>query len=320
MENWHIYTTGLLLLITALPLAPTDHWIARVWEFPRVQISGLLLINTLAVIVFVDSNTISMWVCLGISGCCLVYHLIWILPYTALWRKQVQSSAANPDEHISIITANVLMSNKDTGKLIDLVIQLEPDILVTLETNSWWQDKLSILHERYPYRVASPLDNLYGMHLYSKRILNDVELKERVEQGVPSITCSIVINDSKHIKAYFLHPAPPSPTENESAEQRDHELMQVANEIRTQSGPIIVTGDLNDVAWSPSTREFRKTSGLLDPRIGRGIFNTFHADYRFCRWPLDHIFHSDEFELTQIKRLPNIGSDHFPLYSKLSLK
>ncbi len=75
---------------------------------------------------------------------------------------------------------------------------------------------------------------------------------------------------------------------------------------------------MNDVAWSHTSELFRRISGLMDPRVGRGLLPTFHADHSLLRWPLDHVFVSADFKVDDMERLPHVGSDHFPIYIKLS--
>tara|TARA_R110002153_G_scaffold110189_1_gene251159 strand:- start:32641 stop:33621 length:981 start_codon:yes stop_codon:yes gene_type:complete len=311
-----IILTVTMLGITLAPLLPSNHWLCRVWEFPRVQIAVITI--CLLVASFYVSPPILQIALVITNALVSIYQLVWILPYTRLYPIQVPKvSASNQAQQVKILTCNVLMPNHSAEKLIKLVMLHRPDVLVTLETDTWWQEALQPLHADYPHRVNHPLDNLYGMHLYSKYALEDVKVRDLIEDDVPSIHCYLMLQDELKIKCHFLHPAPPSPTENTSSRPRDIELLLIAREVADSKEPTIVTGDLNDVAWSPTTRAFRRISGLKDPRMGRGMFNTFHADYPFLRWPLDHIFHSEHFELRTIQRMPSIDSDHFPLLSEL---
>lgn len=315
-ETSIILLTIIMVSVTLSPLLPLNHWLCRVWEFPRLQIAVITVSLTIASF-FIASLELKITL-IVVNSLLSIYQIAWIFPYTRLYRIQVAKAASSSDaQSIKILTSNVLMPNHSADKLIELVRIHQPDVVVTLESDIWWQQALQPIHADYPHRINRPLDNLYGMHLYSKFVLEDVAILDLVEDNVPSIHCYLVLKNDLKVKCYFLHPAPPSPTENTTSIPRDRELLMIARKVAGSSEPTIVTGDLNDVAWSPTTRAFRRISGLKDPRMGRSMFNTFHANYRFLRWPLDHIFHSDHFELATIQRMPSIDSDHFPLLSEL---
>ena len=319
MLTLFIICTSLLVLATALPLSRQDHWIFRSMDFPRFQLLIFAVILTVVMIAFLDLRSTATIILLGLTGLCLFWQLWWILPYTPLLPIEVKRSHdQSPNRKLSILTSNVLTSNRNAAALIDLVKEHEPELLVTLESDQWWQEQLAELEAEMPHTIKCPLDNRYGMHLYSRLPLHDGEICFLVEDDVPSIHVAVELRSGDRVRAHFLHPAPPSPTENEESAERDAELIIVARSVADSDQPVIVAGDLNDVAWSSTTRLFRKISGLLDPRIGRGMFNTFHAGYPLMRWPLDHLFHSHHFTLRSIKRLPSIGSDHFPLFTSLS--
>ena len=308
----------LLLCVSFLSLSSKEIWWVRAHDFPRMQYLVLALLLLIAEVLFLDYSNISFWLLVLPTLFVVGYQSWWIVPYTRFYPREVlQTAYLDSENSIKIMTANVLMTNRKAEKLIKLVKENNPDILVTLETDHWWQTQLKSIENDYPYRMSCPQENLYGMHVYSRYQLSESTTEFLVEDDIPSMHTLLTLPSGQNIRIHFLHPAPPSPTENEESSERDAELIMIAKSVADADIPVIVTGDLNDVAWSPSTRLFRKLSKLLDPRIGRGMFNTFHADYWFMRWPLDHLFHSKEFKLYDIRRLPAFGSDHFALLTQL---
>mgnify|MGYP001197275890 CR=1 FL=1 len=301
----------LLCAATLLPLLRHDAWWVRAGDFPRMQLATLLTLLLAAQAILYRGESWQLALMLPVAGC-LGLQLWWILPYTPLWRHEVRRARGDGCD-IRIMTANVLTPNRNADGLLALVAQCRPDILVTLETDAWWQVRLDALEPAYPHTIKCALDNLYGMHVYSRLPLEQAEISFLVEHDIPSMHALARLDDGTGVRMHFLHPAPPSPTENETSGERDAELLMVARSVADCADPVIVTGDLNDVAWSHTTRLFRRISGLLDPRVGRGPFNSYNAHHWFVRWPLDHIFHSSHFTLAEIRRLPAYGSDHFAM-------
>ncbi|BCT90266.1 MULTISPECIES: endonuclease/exonuclease/phosphatase family protein [Acinetobacter] len=298
-------------------LIPRDEWWIRGADFPRLQI---LVLGFIAFVLFllVDHpwTAFNQLLFVGLIAA-LAYQLKMVLPYTFVWKKQVKQvkqDQLDPDRQISLIVSNVLTTNTKYHLLIEQIQTHQPDLVLTLETDQAWQDALAVIEPDYPYRVPVPLDNLYGMHLYSKLELSETEVKFILSDEIPSIHTKVMLRSGQPVQLYCLHPKPPSPTEAKDSTLRDAELLIVGDQIKDLDESCIVMGDLNDVAWSRTTRLFQRISGLLDPRVGRRYVNTFHADYPLLRWSLDHVFHSTDFALVHMERLKHVGSDHFPVY------
>lgn len=312
--------TGTLAALSLLPLWRHDAWWVRVWDFPRLQLATLgVTLFAVAPLVLERGSGIA-WALPGVVAICVVYQAWWIVPYTRLFPDEVPTdSGGDPTDRIAILAVNVLTPNRNAPALLEMIRTWRPDVVVAVETDLWWQSRLDALEAEYPHAQKCPLDNLYGMHLYSRLPLEDPEIQFLVEEDIPSIHTAVVLPSGRRIRLHCLHPTPPSPTENPDSSERDAELVAVGKSAAEAELPVVVTGDLNDVAWSETTRLFRKVSGLVDPRVGRGMFNTFHAKIPILRWPLDHIFHSTDFRLVRLERLPAFGSDHFPIFVELQL-
>jgi endonuclease/exonuclease/phosphatase (EEP) superfamily protein YafD len=309
---------------TLLPLFRGHHWGLRVFDFPRAQM--------LALGATLFGGGLCRWrrlartdrVLTALAGAAAAGQAVQIYPYTRLAREEVLTvPEAAPGPSVILLCANVYQFNRRSRGLLGLIARHSPHMVLLTETDSWWANQLKELEAEYPFVVRKPLENTYGMMLYSKHELVDPEVRFLVQPDVPSIRTVVRLPENQDIFFYGVHPKPPG-TETPEGDlrgsgARDTELVLVAREVGEWQGPTIVAGDFNDVAWSHTTRLFQRLSRLLDPRIGRGLFSTFPVNHPWFRYPLDHLFHSEHFSLVAFKRLPAIGSDHFPILAALKL-
>ena len=297
-----------------LPLIPYQHWIFRVWKFARIQVVILQLAVLVLGFVFFEPKTLLFWATAVVSVGFIVNHIIILLPYTVIYKRNPGKNIAAQSDLISIISVNVYQFNKDYQKLISLINEVKPDILLTMESNQDWENALTAIENDYPNFQKVALENTYGIHFYTRLKVESIKVNYFISGDLPSIEASLFTDTGERFTFFGVHPPPPSPTEEDTSKERDGELLAVAKEVRKIKDSVIVVGDFNNVAWARSSILFRKTSELIDPRIGRGFVSTFHAKYRLLRFPIDLFFHSTDIFVQDFKTLRNIGSDHLPLY------
>jgi endonuclease/exonuclease/phosphatase (EEP) superfamily protein YafD len=308
----------LFVLMNLLPLVRSDFWTFRLFEYPRFQKLVIGLACLVAILFLRPYIEDSFYFLFGIVLGCVVFLLMNIFPYTPVAKKEVIRVRAKANGlDIKIFTANVLQTNTNYQKLLQQIEQMDPDIVFLVETHKEWDVQMQQLEDRYPYTIKKPLDNTYGLLFFSRLPLRNSKVLFRVDKEVPSIETEAQLPGEQWIKIYGLHPKPPVPKESLYSTAKDKELMLVAFEAKKETKPCVVMGDLNDVAWSHVTKLFRKVSGLLDPRRGRGFYSTFSANNWIMRFPLDYIFCSSHFGLVTMRRMPHNGSDHFAMFIHL---
>jgi len=258
-----------LILMTALSCIRGPQWWIRFADFPRIQIAVCLVLVGAVFLFVAEWARFGDWAFGLLLLASLIYQGSRIFPYTRFATRQVLDAATVPaDSTIRILICNVQMENRKAQDIISLVHQYEPDLFLVLEGDDWWDQELRVLDAIYPLTIRQPQDNRYGIHFFSRLDVVNSELRFLVDPEIPSIEAKVRLRSGVTVDFHGIHPRPPLP--KQGTERRDAELLILAREMLDDNRPTIVAGDLNDVAWSHTTRLFQRISGLLDPRRGAG--------------------------------------------------
>lgn len=303
-----------MIVVSGLSAIDSNEWWIRIWDFPRLQILAIITVLALVLLALGWRRHALLIAALVIAGAWQFYR---IMPYTFLTSPEVAmvEAASDDDRCFSFVSLNVLQTNRDYARTLAMLRKVDADVLLLLETDAAWQSALEPVLSAYPERLDRPLDNTYGLLFATRLPMAGGRIEDIAEADTPSVTAQLRTTIAFTLMG--LHPRPPHP--GQDTEERDAEILIAARRAAGLGMPVIAIGDFNDVAWSDTSQTFKRIGRYLDPRIGRGTYATFPASMPWLSWPLDHVFMTEEFTLSDIRVLEDVGSDHRPIYARVCL-
>ncbi len=148
----------IVVIAAALPLLRVDQWWIRVLDFPRAQFTVTGIVILAFYLYFWEMHRIFDTVVLGLLVLAMGYQIVKMLPYTVLMPKEViATESRSNDANLRLLVANVLMDNRESQAFLDIMREYDPDMILTVETDQWWEEALRPLEETYSYALKNPL-------------------------------------------------------------------------------------------------------------------------------------------------------------------
>lgn len=302
----------IITLATALRTLARAWWIADI--FCQFTVQYVLLLCPILLVMLVAKA----WKRAAFFGVVFAINLLVIWPYIIYAPNgSGASTATRPAGPVyRLLTQNVLTSNRDYQRVLDLIELEQPDFVVLLEIDGGWVDALQKLHVEYPYRITKIHPGNFGIGFYSRHSWSHCELTTPGPDQLPTVFAEFLkgTQDSGQSPAgdnvFYLvgtHPVPP--LDGPRAESRNRQLDEVVGDI-PRNRPRIVTGDFNLTPWSPWFRNLLVSGELRDAAIGFGIQPTWHIFPTILGGvKIDHCL-VDRIYVTDYRVGPDVNSDH----------
>ena len=300
-------------IVGLLTLLADDSWIADLFANLRLQLIIAGVIGAVA------ACAAFRWKSAAVQLAILGLHFCWLLMPPD--RAEQTTSAAD----LTVTAVNVLIHNLEHSKIADALQEISADVIAVTELSPDLCDLLTNrLADSHPHVAAEPHLGAFGVAIFSKHPLSDVELLGTVSTGTSLL--ATVHQDDQSYRIAAVHPF--SPMTPNTFRIRNEHLALVSSAVESNhqdhpEDPFIAIGDFNLTPWSPHFRAFQQSTELRHVAEGWGIEPTWYAREQKT-FPfglaLDHCMVSPELKYVSHELGPFVSSDHLPLTVQLSLK
>lgn len=301
-----------LAALTAAAWLPTDGWPLALVSHARLQLTlgALVLLLAIAVAALAHRR-----VRLALALCCVLLAL----NAQALWRwVDFGQAAAIAPSDLTVLMANLQVGRDTVDAIAAHIDRHDPDVFVAVEVDPEWLRRAGQLIARYPHVVTEPRIGGFGLAIFAKYPLVDVEVRDFAIRDVPTVFATLR-HPGGDVRLVATHPPPPLLAA--AADRRDEQLAAIAVLVRQETLPVVVAGDLNITMFTTGYGRFAAAAGLVNSRAGHGLAPTWPAAWPWAlRIPLDHILHGPGLVTTDFTALGPTGSDHLPVFAAFRIE
>jgi endonuclease/exonuclease/phosphatase (EEP) superfamily protein YafD len=292
-------------LVSVLPLGARFSWVLELTTHFRVQ---YLAVTAVLLALAVARRRFGVSLALAAAGVISAAPVLPYLPWSGAARATAEQAAP-----IKVLSVNVSFRQFSARRLLEIVRDADPDVVVVQELTPHAETVLAALDTAFPQHRKFPADGPTGIGVWSRLPLESsrtfalgrVPAIEARVRG-PGGTFTVI---GVHLRA---------PTTRTRAAARNQELRALAARSAAIAGPLIVAGDFNSTPYSPYFTDFLAASGLTDSRRGRTLSISWPTTLPLMGIPIDHVAVNDGFAVLSHRRLPNFESDHFGVLVELA--
>ena len=300
-----LFLAGLLTVVNLLPLGARLSWLIDNTTHFRMQ---YLAVTVVLLCLLALRRRWRACLVLAAAGAVSAAAIAPYLPLRA-------APGVSETPVIKVLTVNVSFRQFSTRRLLEIIREADPDVVVAQELTPYAEGVLAPLDTSFVHSFKMPAEGPYGIAIWSRlefeyagpfALARQPSIEARVRAPGGTFTLFGV-----HLNA---------PTTPRRAAARNAELRALAARSAAVDGPLVVAGDFNLTPYSPFFGDWLAASGLTDTRRHRTPSVSWPALLPILGIPIDHVAVSPEFAILSHRRLPDFGSDHYGVLVELALR
>lgn len=308
LDRLLVFCAAVVVIVNIAPLGAKLFWMLELTTHFRVQ---YVLVTAVVLVLAALRRRWALAAVLAAAGAISVAP---VLPYVprSLGTAAAAVPAAAP---LKVLTVNVSYRQFKERRLLEVVREASPDVIVVQELTPHAERVLAELDTAFPYYRKFPAEGAYGIGLWSK---HELESGSTIALGrLPAIEAR-VRGPSGSFTIIGVHLS--APVTRRRAAARNQQLTELATRAAAVQGPLIVAGDFNTTPYSPYFADWLEKAGMTDSRRGRTVSTSWPTMLRWAGIPIDHVTVNNGFTILSHHRLPNFESDHYGALVAVALR